>query len=155
MHNSMFSNPNFTRVSLGYGPMFRILEGFETDEALQGNKYPPHNIIGLDDEHFLVELAVAGFKRDEITVTHHKGVLTVSGKQEDKEAVHGISDELRADMKQFHGVDAETEVKKLFPQLGYIHRGISTREFQKTFNTAEYVVVTGAAYEDGIFNIAV
>lgn len=142
MNNSVFSHPNFTRVSLGYEPIFRMIENLDTAEAAQGNKYPPHNLIALDEEIFLIEMAVAGFKRTELEITHHQGKLTVSG-------------EKAKDANKALHVNWGDGTKNEITEDNYIHRGISTRSFQKSFNTSEHVVVTGAAYEDGILTIAV
>lgn len=142
MNNSVFSHPNFTRVSLGYGPMSRMLDDLDTAEAMQGNKYPPHNIVALDEETFLIEMAVAGFKRSELEITHHRGKLTVSGKKP-------------KDSEKLLHVNWGKEQGNFATDPEYVHQGISTRSFQKSFNTSEHVVVTGAAYEDGILTIAV
>lgn len=126
MNRSLY--PEFYRISVGFESIIRMMER-HNDNAFQGNKYPPHNIIGISEESFLIELALAGFTRDDITITHHRGVLTVIGAKEKEK-------------------DTSSE------EMAYVHRGISTRGFQKTFNIAEHVCVTGAAFEDGLLSIS-
>lgn len=85
------------------------------------NNYPPHNIVQIDDNNFLIEIAVAGFKQENLDIQLKDSVLTVSGKKE----------------------DART----------YSHKGISSREFTRTFTLGEHVHVNGADLEDGILAI--
>lgn len=126
MNNSM--HPEFYRFSVGFGPLFKVMSEFDLPDATIGNKYPPHNIVIIDDESFLIEIALAGFGRDEIEITHHNNDLLITGQ------------------KQKQGDDEKTR---------YIYHGIASRSFTKSFTTAEHVKITGAAFEDGILSIAV
>lgn len=126
MNNSM--HPEFYRFSLGFGPLFKVMSEFDLPDTTIGNKYPPHNIVIINDESFLIEIALAGFSRDEIEITRHHDNLLITG-QKQKQA---DDDKIR-----------------------YIYHGISSRSFTKSFTTAEYVTVTGATFEDGILTIAV
>ena len=89
------------------------------------DKYPPHNIKSLSDTSYVVEIAVAGFKRGDIEITLENGVLTV---------------------KAAAKIECEPNVK-------YLHRGIGTRAFTKILRLADTVVVLGAEMEDGILYI--
>jgi molecular chaperone IbpA len=62
-------------ISIGFGPAFK-------DFQIQAPNYPPHNIITLSETEFKIELAVAGFKKNEIRMEEHQGVLTVRGDKE-------------------------------------------------------------------------
>lgn len=84
--------------------------------------YPPHNIVRAGENNYLIELAVAGFTKDEITVEVKDRSLTVTGEHISK-------------------------------GREYIHRGISTKKFKRTFRLSEYVQVHGADLVDGILAI--
>jgi molecular chaperone IbpA len=86
--------------------------------------FPPHNILKLDDNRYMVELAVAGFSKNEIDITIEDGSLIIKGEKEEK----------------------ETDVQ-------YLHKGIGTRSFTKTLRIADTVEVRGAEFADGILKI--
>jgi len=86
--------------------------------------YPPYNIIQESEDRFVIELAVAGIDEDAIDVTEHQGVLTVEAKNKTE------SDE-----------------------TNYLHKGISTRRFKRTFTLAEHVYVQSAGVKNGILSI--
>jgi molecular chaperone IbpA len=84
--------------------------------------YPPHNILKVGETDYLIELAVAGFHRDELTIEVKDRTLTVTGEHQSK-------------------------------GREYIHRGISTKKFKRTFRLSEHVQVHGADLVDGILAI--
>jgi molecular chaperone IbpA len=86
--------------------------------------FPPHNILKLDDNRYIVELAVAGFSKGEIDITVDDGNLIIKGEKEDKEN-----------------------------EGQYLHKGIGTRSFTKTLRIADTVEVKGAEFKDGILKI--
>jgi molecular chaperone IbpA len=86
--------------------------------------FPPHNIIKLDENRYVVELAIAGFTKDEIEVTVADGTLTIKGEKKEKEL-----------------------------DVQYIHRGIGTRSFTKTLTVANTIEVKVAEFKDGILRI--
>jgi molecular chaperone IbpA len=92
--------------------------------AKQDN-YPPHNVVKIDDINYVIELAVAGFSEDEIAVELTDNILTVSGEK------------------------AKSDV-----EVEYLHKGISARNFVRTFPLAEHVQVTGATANNGILSIS-
>jgi len=112
------------RHSIGFDQMFDQLNRTFANSKADGN-YPPHNVVKLDDNHYAIELAVAGFNEDEIDVELKDNVLTVKGEQS----------------------KTETEVE-------YLHKGISTRNFVRTFPLAEHIEVRGAKVKNGILAIA-
>ena len=117
--------PNLHRHAIGFDRMFEELS--RTFGNSRQDNYPPHNVIQLDDTHFVVEVAVAGFKETEIDVELKDSVLTVRGeKVKDEDAVQ--------------------------PQ--YLHKGISARNFTRNFPLAENVEVRGATVENGILAVA-
>jgi molecular chaperone IbpA len=91
----------------------------------QTNNYPPHNIVKYSENAYAIEIAVAGFSKNEITVEVDQDQLTVCGT---KLAVE----------------DAEME---------YLHRGLAARNFTQTYTLAEYMEVKGAEVKDGLLTI--
>jgi molecular chaperone IbpA len=95
--------------------------------AQQSNtNYPPYNIVKHSDDHFSIELAVAGFKEGDIDVQVEKNQLTVQGSK---------------------SISIDT------PNTEYLHRGISARNFVRNWTLADYVEITGATVADGILTI--
>jgi molecular chaperone IbpA len=88
-------------------------------------KYPPYNVVSVDGDSQVIELAVAGFKKEEITITTDDGKLTVSGS-------HGPL----ADNRKF------------------VVKGISERDFSIVFNLPKYFEVSGSTLVDGILTIS-
>jgi len=120
---------------ISFGPLQHSTLGFDrffdeaerllkTDLTKVSPAFPPHNIIKLDDNRYLVELAVAGFAEAEIDILVEDNNLIIKGEKKDK----------------------DTDVT-------YIHRGIGTRSFTKTLTVADTVEVRGAEFKDGILKI--
>ena len=103
-------------------------------QAAQGTpNYPPHNIGQTGEDSYRLELAVAGFAKDEIDITLHNGVLTVSG------------------AKRQAG-DAENAYD---PNFGnFLYRGISFSDFDRQFTLAEHIRVDGISLENGLLVIS-
>ena len=79
---------------VGFDTLFEDLERIHTSARAGTDNYPPHNIVKIDEEKFLIELAVAGFKQDDIDVEVKDGILKISGemgKDERDFAFKGIS----------------------------------------------------------------
>ena len=110
----------FPRSSfVGFDHLFSELE-FTAKHAQ--DHYPPHNIIRTSESDYLIELAIAGFSKDEISVEVKDRTLTVTGEHVSK-------------------------------GREFIHRGISTKKFKRTFRLSEHVNVNGADIQDGILAI--
>jgi molecular chaperone IbpA len=120
---------------ISFGPLHHSTLGFDrffdeaerllkTDLTKVSPAFPPHNIIKLDDNRYLVELAVAGFAEAEIDILVEDNTLIIKGEKKDK----------------------DTDVT-------YIHRGIGTRSFTKTLTVADTVEVRGAEFKNGILKI--
>ena len=80
------------REAVGFDKMFHKIHHYANSP--ESVKYPPHNIVKLNDNCYTVEVATAGFKEEELTVTLNNNVLTITGEQQanDKEYLHrGIS----------------------------------------------------------------
>jgi|TARA_B110000211_G_scaffold233421_1_gene299613 molecular chaperone IbpA len=110
----------FPRSSfVGFDHLFNELEHTARHAA---DHYPPHNIIKASEHEYLIELAVAGFSKDELSVEVKDRTLSISGQHVSR------------------GRD-------------FIHRGISTKKFKRTFRLSEHVHVHGADIRDGILAI--
>ena len=89
--------------------------------------YPPHNVVKHSESTYTIELALAGYKADDLHVEVEEGILVITGD-------NGST------------VDTE-EVRE------YLHRGISRKKFTRTFRLSEHVVVDGADFVDGLLVI--
>lgn len=116
-----------SKLTLGTHPFllgFDQLERLVERTAKTENGYPPYNIEQSSDHAFRITLAVAGFAEEDLSITLEERQLVVRGKQQD---------------------DAETRV--------FLHRGIASRQFQRTFLLADGVEVSGAALANGLLHI--
>jgi len=108
----------------------RALVGFDTifNQHLHptNSNYPPHNIVKYSDSEYAIEVAVAGFSKDEITVEIDQDQLVVRGTQK--------------------AVDESKE---------YLHRGLASRDFEQSYTLAEYMEVKGAEVKDGMLVIEI
>jgi len=106
----------------------KALVGFDryfTAPHHQNGNYPPHNIVKYDDTRYGIEVAVAGFSKEEVTVEVDQDQLTI----------RGVKTRL----------DENT--------VEYLHRGLAARDFEQTFTLAEYMEVRGAKVADGMLQI--
>ena len=113
----LFNDPFF----IGFDRQFKDLE----KTMKNSSNYPPHNIskvIGSDDQ-YVIELAIAGFSKEDIEVEQDKNVLTIKGSAKE---------------------DTNKE---------YIYKGIGGRSFVKTFQLAEYVEVNSVVISNGILMV--
>lgn len=101
------------------------LDRFDRIQALnETTNYPPYNIIKHDAENWSIEIAVAGFKRSDLSVDLAEGVLTISG-----------------------------EGEKVEDEPNYIHRGLAKRAFTRKLTLADDVVVENVFLQDGVLII--
>lgn len=121
--------------TLDFSPLYRSVVGFDRLAALldaaakseAATGWPPYNIESTGEDAYRIELAVAGFKSDELSIEVKEGLLTVTGR------------------KTANDDDANRR---------YLHRGLAERNFERRFQLADYVVVTDAKLEDGLLSIA-
>jgi molecular chaperone IbpA len=121
---SAFDFAPYRRSTVGFDRLFDMLENSTLGQGQEN--YPPFDLIKLGDNDYRIELAVAGFKPDEIDITAHQNVLLVSGRKKD-EAGENAND--------------------------YIYRGIATRSFERRFALADHIQVRGADMKDGLLAI--
>jgi molecular chaperone IbpA len=116
-----------------FAPLLRSSIGFENLNRLvdlatrgEGEAYPPYNIEKVAEDAYRISMATAGFTRDELDITAQDNVLTITGR-----AVEPTDGDKRE----------------------YLHRGIGKRAFERRFQLADTIRVTGASYTDGLLNI--
>lgn len=124
MNARTFDLTPFHRATIGFDQLFNELDRTFTNSVNTG--YPPYNIVKSDDDHYQIELAVAGFRMDELSITLDKNELIIEG----------------------NPVVAEDATI-----YDYLHKGIANRTFIRTFKIAEHMEVKGAALELGILKI--
>lgn len=116
--------PTFARHAIGFDRVFNEMNR-QFANSRSSDNYPPYNIARLDDTHYVIEVAVAGFAEEEIDVELKDSSLTIKGEKPKK--------------------DKEVE---------YVHKGISARNFERNFTLADNVEVRGATVKNGILAIA-
>lgn len=114
-------------VSVGFDSVFDHFESLFNESPSLHTNYPPYDILKTDEHSYVIELAVAGFSKEDISVTVENGVLTV---ESDREG------------------NAESSGQEI------IHRGISKRYFKKSFSISDDVEIRGAELKDGLLRIS-
>jgi len=113
----------YRRSTVGFDRLFDMLENARG--ATQGDNYPPFNIERTSETEYLVTIAVAGFKPDEIDITAQQNLLVVSGQKK---------------------VDSNDN-------RDFLHLGIANRNFERRFQLADHVFVRGADLADGLLTV--
>ena len=99
---------------------------FNAPQHVNSN-YPPHNIVKYSEDTYAIEVAVAGFQKEEVTVEVDQDQLTIRG--------------------------VKNRPNESTGQIEYLHRGLAARDFEQTFTLAEYMIVRGAKVENGMLQI--
>jgi len=116
-------------------PLYRSTVGFDRLATLldsvagfdnDATTYPPYNIERLGENEYRITMAVAGFGREDLTIEVKEAELSVKGEKK---------------------VDEKDEGK------AYLHHGIAARAFERRFQLADYVEVSGADVKDGMLHI--
>ncbi len=120
-------------TTLDFSPLFRSTVGFDRlsrlmDAALRNDEvaggYPPYNIESLGENAYRVTMAVAGFSPEDLTITTQENTLVVAGKMK----------------------NGEDNTK-------YLYRGIAGRAFERRFQLADFIRVSGASLVNGLLHI--
>lgn len=112
------------RSTVGFDRMFSMLDSLAQPDG--GQTYPPYNIERTGEDSYRISMAVAGFSESDLSIEAHRNVLTVKGER--KEDSNGEGVEL-------------------------LYRGIASRAFERRFQLADHVDVTGAALKNGLLHI--
>ena len=115
-----------------FSPLYRATVGFDQiadifDRVLtsdvQSSSYPPYNIEKIDEDAYRISLAVAGFSEADLNIEVREKSLNISANKSEEE------------------------------KKSYLHRGIATRSFERRFQLADHIHVTGANQSDGMLHI--
>ena len=113
-------------ISIGFDNVFNHFERmFEDDLYITAGNYPPYNIVKTGPEKYNIEVALAGYSKEDINVDFAEGLLTIKSVKEEK------SDE----------------------KNGILHKGIAKRHFSRTFTIADDVEVKDAELKDGLLKV--
>jgi len=119
--------------TVDFSPLYRSVVGFDRLAALLDQAaaqdsaagYPPYNIERTDENAYRIEIAVAGFRADELAIEVKENLLTVTGRKA-----------------------ANDDARK------FLHRGLAERNFERRFQLVDYVVVTDAALDNGLLSVS-
>jgi molecular chaperone IbpA len=117
-----FDTQALNRALIGFDQLFNDVERRFANQV-QTN-YPPYNVLKHDDDHFEIEIAVAGFDREDITIEVDQNQLTIKGQRLKEE-------------------DAGK----------YLHRGLAARDFERSWTLADYMIVGDAELTNGILRV--
>ena len=109
------------RSSIGFDRMFNLLESASRQQSIDNS--PPYDITKTGEDDYQITMAVAGFSKDDLTLTQEPNLLVVTG--------------------QKSGEDTGD----------YLHRGIASRSFQRRFELADHVKVLGASLVNGLLTV--
>lgn len=117
--------------TIDFTPLYRSTIGFDRLPSLfdsvarmdRAPAYPPYNVEAVDDNHYTITVAVAGFDRDELEIAVENHVLTITGTKAAEE------------------------------KRDYLYQGIANRAFERKFSLADYVEVTDANLENGLLTV--
>ena len=107
---------------VGFERIWNELDRHMTQGIDTSNAFPRHNIVKIDEDTFQIELALAGYSKEDLTIETEDGTLVISGGKEDDD-------------------------------VDYIHKGISTKKFRRTFRLNEHVEVHFARFENGLLTV--
>ena len=119
---SVFHNIN--RYAIGFDHLMDHLVTLHSNNNLTTNEYPPYDIIKEGENNYKIELAVAGFKKDELSIQLKENTLTIKG---------------------------ETNSKNSNGE--YLHKNIARRSFSKGFSLADNIEIGSASFEDGVLSV--
>ena len=113
-----------TDLFLGFDDIFNAIANPESWVNTK-QTYPPYNVVKKDENHYLIEIAVAGFRSSEIDLTLEKGILTITGTKVTEDGL-----------------------------IDYVHKGISTRNFKRAFKLSDTIKIVGADLVEGLLMVA-
>lgn len=114
--------PTFHRATIGFDRMFDELERSFANS--QSNGYPPYNIVQINEDEYMISVAVAGFGMDNLDIEKEGNILRIIG-----------------------------TAPKGGENVNYLHKGIAGRSFRREFTLADHVEVEGASLELGMLGI--
>ena len=124
-----FDIPSIHKFGIGFDNLFDDLMRVNAQQS--NNNYPPYDIVQINDDEYMISLAVAGFGHDNLSITKDNKFLIIEGKHS------------RENMDSAY---EESTTK-------YLHKGISERSFRREFQLADHVEISNAHLELGILNV--
>jgi molecular chaperone IbpA len=122
-----FDIPTIHKFGIGFDNLFDDLMRVNAQQS--NNNYPPYDIVQINDDEYMISLAVAGFGPDNLSITKDNKFLIIEGKHSRET------------------VDNEDSSAK------YLHKGISERSFRREFQLADHVEISNAHLELGILSV--
>lgn len=126
MANVLTLTTPLMRQTVGFDRFSDLFEKVMSGATEGFENYPPYNIEKIGEDKYRITMAVAGFTMADLNIVLHNGELSVTGSAKDRAEAEGVH---------------------------FLHRGIGTRSFEKTFRLADYIQVTGAEMKDGLLTI--
>jgi len=117
--------PQLHKFGIGFDNMFD--EILRVNAQQSNTNYPPYNIVQINENEYMISVAVAGFGPDNLSITKEKNFLIIEGN---------------------HATETIDT-----PEINYLHKGIGERNFRREFRLADYVEIENAHLELGILNI--
>ena len=116
--------PSIHKHFVGFDRMFDEMDRMFENSAHKGAGYPPYNIAQINENEYMISLAVAGFGMDNLSIEKDKDTLKIEG-----------------------------TAPKGDEEVNYLHRGIGGRNFRREFTLAEHVDVHNAELKNGMLNV--
>lgn len=114
------------RVFIGFDSLLNPdLMDASIHQSISAN-YPPHNLFKPSETDYIIEIAVTGFAKDDVSITRDRNQLIIRGIQPERQSI---------------------------PNEGFIHRGLALRNFEKAFTLGENIEITSASIDLGILTI--
>jgi len=120
-----FDIPALHKFGIGFDNMFDDLMRVSNQQST--SNYPPYNIVQINEDEYMISLAVAGFGLDNLSIVKDKKFLIIEGKE------------------------YQSDSEKVEPN--YLHKGISNRDFRREFQLADHVEISNAHLELGILSV--
>ena len=124
---------DMTMTNFDFSPLYRTTVGFDHLSTLldnihrsdrAANSYPPYNIELINENNYQITMAVSGFKSDELDIKSEQRTLTVRGQKHPDQN-----------------------------SRNFLHQGIAARNFERKFQLADHIEITGAQLENGLLHI--
>lgn len=116
--------PSFYRASVGFNRLFDEIERQFANTPTTGGNYPPYNVVEINNDEWMISVAVAGFGMDNLDITLEKNILTIEGSS-----------------------------PKGDENVNYLYKGVGGRNFRRQFTLADHIEVENATLELGMLNI--
>lgn len=132
----MFNNiKDFDRFFVGFDPIVKKMSEAAEQTVKAAQNYPPYNIKKIDENKYLIEMAVAGFGKQDLEIELAEDKLIIKGNVQS-------------------GEPAEQDSTGAWTWPAFLYQGLANRPFTRTFNLADNVEIRGASLLNGILKIA-